>query len=88
VAVDLDRTVLELRAYHHRDEVSMLPVSERTMEVLLGERPPAETAGPRPDAAEVLAALRQVVAHWRELNPRLFMQPPVKVGHPDNWNNA
>ncbi len=87
VSVDLDATVLELRCYHDREEVAMGPVRAETMDVLIG-RLPVPADAPRSGEAECLAELRRIVADWRELNPRIDIRPPVKVGHPDNWNHA
>jgi hypothetical protein len=87
VSVDLDATVLCLRVYHARDEVAMSPVDVATMDVLLGKAPvPADVT--KATEAECVAELRKVVADWREGNPRIYMQPPATVGHPDNWNDA
>jgi hypothetical protein len=87
VSVDLDTTVLCLRVYHARDEVAMGPVDPATMDVLLGRAPvPADVA--KATEAECVAALRKVVADWREGNPRIYMRPPATAGHPDNWNGA
>lgn len=85
VVVDLDANVLSLRMVHGRDEVAMARVPARTMDVLLGARPAPAPAGGADDA---LAALRGVVSAWKRMNPRLFLSPPQKVGHPDNWNRA
>jgi hypothetical protein len=87
VTIDLDITVLCLRCYHDRDEVAMSPVPPATMDVLLGRKPvPADV--PKSAEAEGVAMLRQVIADWREDNPRLYMRPPATAGHPDNWNRA
>ena len=87
VSIDLDTTVLCLRVYHWRDEVAMGPVPEAVMDALLGKKPvPADV--PKAAPADTLAELRKVVADWREGNPRIYMQPPETVGHPDNWNRA
>jgi hypothetical protein len=87
VSVDLDATVLEMRCYHHRDEVAMCAVPVELMDVLLGRRPvPSDV--PTGEEGAIVAELRRIVGEWRDDNPRLYMQPPVKVGHPDNWNRA
>jgi hypothetical protein len=87
VSIDLDATVLSLRCYHGRDEVAMSPVPPATVEMLLGRRPiPAGRA--KTTEAEAVAALRRIVAAWREGNPRIYMTPPGTVGHADNWNRA
>jgi hypothetical protein len=89
VSIDLDATVCELRAYHHRDEIVMgHRVGEQVLDILLGRKPYPASGGPRVPEAECLAELARIVAHWKAGNPRIFMQPPVKVGHPDNWNGA
>jgi hypothetical protein len=87
VVVDLDTTVLEMRCYHNRDEVAMGHVPQSVMDALLGRAPPPP-AVPKADPAAVLAELREVVADWRRGNARIDIRPPVKVGHPDNWNGA
>jgi len=87
VDVDLDTTVLELRVYHGRDEVAMGRVPERAMAMLLG-REPVPADGARPDADAVVAELRRLVADWKSKNARIFIRPPVKVGHPDHGNRA
>jgi hypothetical protein len=87
VTTDLDTTVCELRCYHDRDEVSMSPVRPGTMEMLLGKAPmPGDV--PKTTEADGVAEMRRIIKDWREDNPRLYMRPPVKVGHPDNWNRA
>jgi hypothetical protein len=87
VSIDLDTTVLCLRVYHARDEVAMGPVPEAVMDALLGRKPvPADV--PKTPPADTLEELRRVVADWRDGNPRIYMQPPETVGHPDNWNGA
>ena len=88
VTIDIDRNVLEVRGYHDRDEIVMHRVTVPVMEMLLGERPLAESIERLDDPDEPVRELRQVVADWKSGNPRLFMRPPVKVGHPDNWNRA
>jgi len=87
VSIDLDATVNTLRCYHHRDEVAMSPVMPAFMETLLGKRPVA-AGTPAGTESECVAELRRIVAEWREGNARIYMRPPVKVGHPDNWNRA
>jgi len=87
VSIDLDTTVLCLRCYHDRDEVAMGPVPEAVMDALLGKRPVPPDV-PKSSPADSIAALRKAVADWREGNPRIYMQPPEKIGHPDNWNGA
>ena len=84
VSIDLDSTVCEIRCYHHRDEIGMARVPEKTMDMLIGRTPAPQGAKPSQD--EVVAEMRNVVTDWKRRNPRLFMQPPCKVGHPDNWN--
>lgn len=87
VSIDLDAVVSSLRCYHEREELAMSAVPPETMDVLLGRSPvPPGTPATTQEAA--LAELRRVVADWREGNPRIGMSPPVKVGHPDNWNDA
>jgi hypothetical protein len=87
VTIDLDTTVLCIRVYHDRDEVAMSAVTPEMMDTLMGRRPvPAETG--KSTEAECLAALRQIVAQWRDGNARIYMRPPAQVGHPDNWNRA
>jgi hypothetical protein len=87
VSIDLDTTVVEMRCYHDRDEIAMGPLSAELLDMLLGKRPtPPDAAGTA--EAEVLAEMRRIVADWREGNPRIYMRPPAKVGHPDNWNGA
>jgi hypothetical protein len=85
VSVDLDANVLSIRVYLGREEITMGRVPGAAMDALLGRAPP-----PKPLCGEeqALEALREVVAEWRDMNPRLFMSPPSKVGHPDNWNGA
>jgi hypothetical protein len=86
VTVDLDTSVLEMRVYHGRDEVAMTRVTERLMDELLGRAKPAKKSGLT--AEQALAALRQDIRDWKAGNPRIFVRPPVKIGHPDNWNGA
>lgn len=87
VSCDLDTTALELRCYHHRDEVAMVHLPVGVMDVLTGRRNAPEDV-PVASEAEIVADLRSVIADWREGNPRIYMSPPVKAGHPDNWNGA
>lgn len=88
VDVVLDRTVMELRVYHGRDEVAMGRVTDRAMDLVLGREVLPRTAEPVPSAEETLAELRKIVARWKAGNARIFISPPHKVGHPDNWNRA
>jgi hypothetical protein len=87
VSIDLDTTVLCVRCYHARDEVAMSPVPESVMDALLGKRP-VPAGVPKVAPADAIAALRKVVADWREGNARVYMRPPATAGHPDNWNGA
>lgn len=87
VEIDLDATVREMRCYHDRDEIAMSPLSPETMDVLLGRRPvPAGIE--KGDESEIAGEIRKIVAEWRDGNARLYMRPPAKAGHPDNWNHA
>jgi hypothetical protein len=87
ISVDLDLNVMEMRVYHDRDEVAMGRVRDDAMAVLLGRVPPPAEFG-RAAPEDVLADLRRIVADWKTDNARIFTRPPVKVGHPDNWNDA
>jgi hypothetical protein len=87
VTCDLDTIVLEIRVYHHRDEVAMSPLTSELMAMLLG-RIPMNTELPAGTEADIVRELRKVIVDWRDGNARIFMRPPVKVGHPDNWNHA
>ncbi len=83
----LDMTVLEIRVYHGRHTIATGRVNAPLMAILVGRLPvPAQLAGASED--EALAALRAIVAHWRERNPRVFMEPPRTARHPDGWNNS
>jgi hypothetical protein len=88
VDVVLDENVLEMRVYHARDEVAMCRIPEPALRVLLGRAPAPQAGGALPSADETLAALRAIVAGWKAGNARIFIQPPVTVGHPDTWNRA
>ena len=88
VTVDLDLSVIEMRVYHARDEVAMVRVPEKAMEQLLGRAPMPKGATTTGDAATALAELRNAIRDWKKDNPRIFILPPEKVGHPDNWNHA
>jgi hypothetical protein len=85
VTVDLDAGVLCLRMVHDRDEVAMGRVPAKAMDALVGGAPPPPTQA---TAEHAMAALRAIVAEWKQGNARLQIVPPVKVGHPDNWNRA
>jgi hypothetical protein len=85
VTVDLDGGVLCLRMVHDRDEVAMGRVPGKVMDALLGAAPPPPCSA---TAEEAMSALRALVSDWKEGNARLGIVPPVKVGHPDNWNRA
>lgn len=87
VTVDLDTTVLELRAYYAGtvEVVATGPVPERIMQRLTSPR----SGGV--DGAKAKAAkdeLRRIVAEWKNRNARIFMRPPAVARHPDGWNNA
>ncbi|MCG3134007.1 MAG: hypothetical protein HMLKMBBP_01276 [Planctomycetes bacterium] len=86
VSMDVDASVLEIRVYHSRDEVAMSRVSGTVLDQILGRSP--VPAGTPKDAAAAWSELRAVVADWKRDNPRLFIRPPEKAGHPDNWNRA
>jgi len=88
VQVDLDTTVLELRAYEGRETLATGRVPERVMRVLVGQEdaPPATDDGVT--AGEALDALRAIVRDWRRRNARVDMEPPRTARHPDGWNNA
>ncbi len=86
IQVDIDETVLGLRVYDGRQTISTGRVSAHAMAALLG-RAPIETGG-AVAAADCLAALREIVAAWREKNARVFMEPPRVARHPDGHNNA
>jgi len=87
VTIDLDTTVLCIRVYHDRDEIAMSATTPEMMDTLFGKRPvPADV--PKSSEAECVAALRKIVAEWRDGNARIYMRPPAQVGHPDNWNRA
>ena len=86
--IDLDAVVLAVRVYHGRDEVAMAPVPEKVMHILLGREPPPHPGETIPSPEAILAELRRIVAHWKANNARIFIQPPMKVGHPDAWNKA
>lgn len=88
VTVDLDTSVLEMRVYHARDEVAMVRMPERAMDQLLGTAAMPKDTGVKNDPAAAMAGLRAAIKDWKTENPRIFIRPPVKVGHPDNWNHA
>jgi hypothetical protein len=88
VTVDLDTSVVEMRVYHGRDEVAMVRMPERAMDQLLGTAAMPKDTAVQNDAAAAGALLRAAIKDWKSENPRIFIRPPVKVGHPDNWNHA
>lgn len=88
VVFDLDTTVNEMRVYHDRDEVAMSPVTTKLMGILLGGAMPPDTGEKVPPAEETLRGLRELIAGWKSGNARIFIRPPVKVGHPDHGNGA
>ena len=88
VDVVLDRNVMELRVYHGRDEVTMGRAPDRVMNMLLGREALPPTGERVPPAQESIAALRKIIAQWKDGNARIFIQPPHKVGHPDHRNGA
>lgn len=86
ISIDVDASVLEVRVYHSRDEVTMGRVAGDTLDQLLGRAP--VPAGTPKDAAAAWAELRAVVADWKRDNPRIFIRQPETVGHPDHHNRA
>ncbi|MCE9636577.1 MAG: hypothetical protein K8T90_12805 [Planctomycetes bacterium] len=88
VVIDLDTSVHEIRVYHDRDEVAMAPVTTKLMAILLGGDLPPDTGEkvPSPDAS--IQELRKIVEHWKAGNARIFIRPPMKVGHADHGNRA
>ncbi len=88
VTIDLDTGVVEMRVYHARDEVAMVRVPEKALYQLLGRIPMPVGAQTTGTAESALAELRNAIAEWKRENPRIFILPPSKVGHPDNWNRA
>lgn len=83
IDVDLDDTVLEIRAYHGNDTIATGRVRDVVMAGLL-ENP---TEGRTPTRDE-LAPLRAVVSDWKQRNARIFMNSPDVARHSDGWNNA
>ena len=83
IDVDLDDTVLEVRAYHGNDTVATGRVREVVMNGLL-ENP----GDGRQPTREELAPLRAVVSDWKKSNARIFMNSPHVARHSDGWNNA
>lgn len=86
IDVVIDQSVLEVRVYHGRDEVAMGRIPEHVANALIAASGPGTPDHAAADAA--IARLREVVAEWKSMNARIYIQPPVKVGHPDNWNDA
>ena len=89
VNIDLDTTVLEIRAYFG-DDVEVIatgPVPEQIMDALVD--PAASVTGsPGSDAKKAREAIRAIVSEWRAGNPRVFMHSPRVARHPDGWNNS
>ncbi len=85
VEIDLDSTVLELRAYAGRHVIAVGRVRAPVFAALTSG---AEGVRDSRAADESLAALRAIVGEWRTRNARLFMEPPRVARHPDGWNNA
>jgi hypothetical protein len=82
IDIDLDTTVLEVRAYHGNDLVATGRVRAPIMKALV------EPTDARAPGKDDLAPLRATVRHWKESNARIFMKSPDVARHPDGWNQA
>lgn len=87
IVVDLDSTVLEIRAYRDNDTIAVGPVTATVMSMLLG-RLPLPDDFPQTSAKDAMNDLRTVVREWAEKNARVHMSSPNVARHPDGWNNA
>ncbi len=83
IVVDLDTTVLEMRAYHQRDGIATRGVPARVMRALVTEDPKGDGS-----VKDALDALRGTVRRWKQDNARLYVRSPDVARHPDGWNRA
>lgn len=87
IVIDLDSTVLELRAYRGNDTIAVGPVESDVMSTIVG-RLPMPSDYPTATAEEARADLRSVVSEWARKNARVHMSSPDVARHPDGWNHS
>ncbi len=85
IVIDIDETVLELRAYFDRDALATGRLRPEAMDALLGHTDLPSTGT---SAKEARDSLRGTVRRWLDGNARLFVKSPAVARHADNWNNA
>ncbi len=86
--IDVDMTVLELRAYQGNDVVATARIPENIANMLIGKKPVPREVATGASASEACAALRAVIGDWRSKNARVRISSPNVARHPDGWNNS